>query len=124
MTRRILLWLTAARVFGFTAIITGAGMVTRPERYDNPAYRVLFSHATARQTGVAWIIVGVLCAAIIADWTSVLIGSALLGWGTGLGFAALTDPPSGSPLGWLWFVAFGGAILRNVVVMGPDRMRT
>lgn len=120
---------TPTRLFGGTAIVVGLGMAIWPDRYDNPAYRVLFSYIPARAAGVAWVVVGAIALAGLGALSSAILATALIGWGLGLGAASLMPPPhgeqaAGSPLGWLWFVVFGLAILRTMVILGPDRMRT
>lgn len=126
--RRFFQWMKAARLFGFTAIIIGSGLAIWPQSYSNPSYRVLFTYIGPRQAGLVWIAVGLVAVTFLADWATVLISTAMIGWGLGLGAAALISadgqPHAGSPLGWLWFVAFGLAMLRTLVILGPDRMRT
>lgn len=116
-------WWSSSRVLGVAACIVGFGLMAWPDRYTNPSFRVLFAYLTPRQAGLIWAAIGVLSIVAVGRWSIVLLGTALLGWGLGLGAAALGDG-SGSPLGWVWFVGFGLAVLRTLAVSGPARMRS
>lgn len=117
-------WWSSSRVLGVTAVIAGLGLAAWPERYDNPSYRVLFHYLTARQAGIVWVVVGLVSIFAVGRLSICLLGSSLIGWGLGLAIAAWTYPRSGSPLGWVWFVGLGAAVLRTLVMSGPERMRS
>ena len=117
---RLVAWWTPLRIIGAAAILAGIGLVTSPASYQNPAYRVLLEHMTARQAGAAWIVIG-LCALTSRPWAVALLGSALIAWGCGFGIAALTSPRSGAPFGWVWNIGWGLVILRQLAHADPRR---
>lgn len=117
-------WWSSSRVLGVAAVIAGFGLIAWPEQYHNPSYRVLFHYITPTQAGIGWVLVGVLSIVATGRLSIAVLGSALIGWGLGFADAAWDQPRSGSPLGWVWHVAFGIAVLRTLVASGPSRMRS
>ena len=125
---------TAPRIIGGTACVSAFGLIVWPDLYANPVYRVLFAFVTPRQAGFLWLAAALPAMVRATAWTIALLGTALLGWGLGFGAAALLPlgaylpdhpppaHPSGSPLGWVWFVGFGLVILRNLVHFGPRQI--
>lgn len=121
---RFVLWAVPARIIAMAAVVAGLGLLSFPGDYSNPAYRVMFQHATPRQFGLMWLALGAVLLYRVSAWSIAFLGSALIGWGLGFAASAWTEPRSGSRFGWVWFVAFGMLCLRQLAHRGADWIRS